>query len=350
MTDPQRWVAPLLWCLFVLSGFSGLVYQSMWSQYLGLVLGHAAYAQALVLAVFMGGMALGAWWAGRAGVGWTRLLTAYALAEGAIGLLALVFHPLFVAYSQWSTTRVLPALGDGMLGQVYPLLSASLLILPACLLLGATFPLLSAGILRRWPQEDARVLGGLYAANSLGAALGALLATFVLLPRLGMPGAMAVAGTVNLTVAVAAGVLSWRIESAVTTRPPLHHAPPSPSPNPRLLRGLLWAGMASGASSFAYEIGWVRLLNQALGTTLHGFELMLASFLLGLAAGGAWVRRRAAQWHDPLRAAGWAQVLMGLAALLSLLALSNAFDWTAALLSSLARNDSGYRLYLLGTA
>ena len=51
--------------LFVLSGFAGLIYQSVWSHYLGLTLGHAAYAQTLVLAIFMGGMALGAAWASR---------------------------------------------------------------------------------------------------------------------------------------------------------------------------------------------------------------------------------------------------------------------------------------------
>ncbi len=47
--------------LFALSGFAGLIYKSIWSQYLKLFLGHAAYAQALVLAIFMGGMALGGW-------------------------------------------------------------------------------------------------------------------------------------------------------------------------------------------------------------------------------------------------------------------------------------------------
>ena len=50
---------------FVVSGFAGLIYQSIWSQYFGLILGHAAYAQTLVLAIFMGGMSLGAWWASR---------------------------------------------------------------------------------------------------------------------------------------------------------------------------------------------------------------------------------------------------------------------------------------------
>lgn len=51
--------------LFGASGTAGLVYQSLWAQYAGLILGHAAYAQAAVLATFMGGMAAGAWWASR---------------------------------------------------------------------------------------------------------------------------------------------------------------------------------------------------------------------------------------------------------------------------------------------
>src|SRR5690606_27324604 len=197
--------------LFVVSGFAGLVYQSLWSHYLGLVLGHAAHAQNLVLAIFMGGMALGAWAAARLGLRWRRLVLAYAVAEAAIGVLGLAFHPLFLACTGLSE-RVLAALGDGPAAQAYPWLSAALLILPACVLLGATFPLLSAGWIRASRGQDARVLGGLYFANSLGAAGGALLATFVLLPRLGMPGALAVAGLANLAVAAAALGLARRAD------------------------------------------------------------------------------------------------------------------------------------------
>ncbi len=342
--------------LFVLSGFSGLVYQSLWTQYLGLVLGHAAYAQSLVLAIFMGGMAAGAWLAARLGTRWTRLLFAYAIAEAAIGVLGLAFHALFLGYAGISGA-VLPVLGDGVAGHAFPWLGASLLILPACLLLGATFPLLSAGWLRTAQAQDARVLGGLYAANSLGAALGALLATFLLLPRLGMPGAMTVAGVANLVVAAGACWLSWRHEgdSAGWTS----CEPPSPPPaasgtrsapaRPGLVRVVLAVGLFSGACSFVYEIGWIRLLNQALGTTVHSFELMLAAFLLGLAFGGAWVHRCAPRLRDPLQGAAFAQVAMGVAAMLSLLAFAQSFDWTAALVQSLARTDGGYRLFLLGS-
>jgi predicted membrane-bound spermidine synthase len=45
---------------FVLSGAAGLVYEVLWSRYLGLLVGHSAYAQVIVLAVFLGGMGAGA--------------------------------------------------------------------------------------------------------------------------------------------------------------------------------------------------------------------------------------------------------------------------------------------------
>src|SRR5882724_7073296 len=78
--------------IFTVSGFAGLIYESIWSHYLKLFLGHAAYAQTLVLALFMGGMAVGAWICSRYSERWPNLLRRYALAEGAIGLAALGFH------------------------------------------------------------------------------------------------------------------------------------------------------------------------------------------------------------------------------------------------------------------
>src|SRR5690348_555251 len=77
----SRGLKPAALFVFALSGAAGLIYQSIWSQYLGLYLGHAAYAQSLVLAIFMGGMALGAWWASRRSLQWRNLLRAYALIE-----------------------------------------------------------------------------------------------------------------------------------------------------------------------------------------------------------------------------------------------------------------------------
>jgi spermidine synthase len=86
--------------VFMLSGFAGLVYESIWATYLKLLLGHAAYAQTLVLIIYMGGMALGSSIASVRVFRWRNLLLGYAIVAGLIGLAGLVFRDIFDA-SMW---------------------------------------------------------------------------------------------------------------------------------------------------------------------------------------------------------------------------------------------------------
>ena len=350
--DRRLFAALLL--LFVPSGIAGLIYQSIWSHYLGLTLGHAAYAQTLVLAIFMGGMALGAWLCSRFDWSAYRLLVGYAMVEAVIGLAGLVFHPVFEAYTGFSQLQVLPALSATGMTAAWQWLSAGLLILPQCVLLGATFPLLSTGLLKTGRDGDGRVLGGLYFYNSLGAALGALIATFLLLPALGLAGTVAFAGWLNVMVALVALLIARALSMDRQAVPAAMDAVAgSVAPSPQvvaLARVLLLAAFVTGAMSFVYEIGWIRLLNQAMGTTVHSFELMLAAFILGLAFGGLWVRRRTGPDTDALRLFGYAQVAMAAAALLSILAFSQSFHWMGWIQAAVARGDEGYQLYSLATA
>jgi spermidine synthase len=92
--------------VFVVSGFTGLIYESIWSHYLKLFLGHAAYAQTLVLAIFMGGMALGSWAIAHYSWRLRRLLWTYVLVEWLIGLCALFFHPIFIAATGFAFAKV----------------------------------------------------------------------------------------------------------------------------------------------------------------------------------------------------------------------------------------------------
>lgn len=358
MTKVSRLSFGLL-VLFVLSGFAGLLYQSVWSHYLGLTLGHAAYAQTLVLAIFMGGMAVGAWLSSHYTVRWKRLILGYAVVEAVIGVCGLVFHPLFVAYTGLSQETILPGLGNASLAHGYQWLSAALMITPQSILLGATFPLMSAGLIRAMPDSHGEVLGGLYFSNSLGAAMGALLATFVLLPLVGLPGTVLTAGVLNILVALVAWLLSKSIDEE--TLAPIADASiarsadtPEQAENSlavrRLGRVLLWSTAVSGAASFVYEVGWVRLLNQALGSTIHSFELMLAAFILGLAFGGLWIRKRARSILEPVRYVGYVQVWMAIAALLSIPVFTQSFAWVGWIMGSLSRTAGGYTLFELATA
>ena len=151
-------------------GSPGLIYESVWTHYLKLFLGHAAYAQSLVLAVFMGGMAAGAAWCARLSARLANPLAAYAAVEAAIGLAALVFHPLFVALTDWSYDWLLPGLGSEWLALAAKLALSCALILPQSVLLGMTFPLMSAGLARAHRDTPGESLAMLYFTNSLGAA------------------------------------------------------------------------------------------------------------------------------------------------------------------------------------
>ncbi|GAB2670172.1 fused MFS/spermidine synthase [Arenimonas aestuarii] len=345
-----------LLALFVASGFAGLIYQAIWSHYLGLSLGHAAYAQTLVLAIFMGGMAAGAWLVSRRGVNWKRLIFAYAVVEILIGLAGLVFHPLFQAYSGFSQGVVYPALESELAVRAWQWGSAALLIAPQSILLGMTFPLMSGGYLRVAPRADGQILGGLYFTNSIGAAFGALFATFVLLPSVGMPGAMVTAGLVNLLVGLLAFMVSRQVDAmplpgSMASPAPTKESPTAAAGRPTVgfYRMMLLAALVTGASSFVYEIGWVRMLNQSLGTTLHSFELMLAAFILGLAFGGLWIRRKSDAIRDAVQYAGYAQVWMGIAALISIPIFGQSFRGVSWLLSMLPRDDFGYALFSFGS-
>src|SRR5690349_9201087 len=98
-----------LFLLFTVSGFAGLIYESIWSHYLKLFLGHAAYAQSLVLSIFMGGMAIGAWVAGQYSPRWRTPILMYAIVEGIIGAIALIFHSSFLSITELAYTSILPA-------------------------------------------------------------------------------------------------------------------------------------------------------------------------------------------------------------------------------------------------
>ena len=352
LTRTPSFIGRWLLCTFVLSGFAGLVYQSIWSQYLGVFLGHSAHAQSLVLILFMGGMAVGAWWASRRTAGLRWPLLAYALIELVIGVLGLAFDGLYQLTLGWVYQHGLPLLQGQGTGLRWA--AAVVLVLPQCVLLGATFPLMSAGYLRVQPQAQGEVLAGLYFSNSIGAAVGALASTYLLLPALGLPGTVQVAGVLNIAVALLVLPLA-RAGLALPTQagpaPVAAVTAPGPLDAARTqVAAVLCIALLTGASSFVYEITWVRMLSLALGTTLHSFELMLAAFIAGIAFGGLWLRHRADRMAHPLRVAGWVQVLMGLAALGSMFVYAQAFEWVGWLMRVIVRSAEGYGLFSVASA
>jgi spermidine synthase len=325
--------------LFTLSGFAGLIYESIWTHYLKLFLGHAAYAQSLVLVVFMGGMAAGSAWCSRISARLKNPLAGYALVEAIVGLCALGLHEIFVAVTGWSYASLLPGLGSEWLVLGAKLAVSCLLILPQSVLLGATFPLMSAGLVRAHPAASGESVSMLYFTNSLGAAVGVLVGGFLLIDWVGLPGTLRTAGSINLALAAVVWLLARPMAApALAARA---------GGEPRVALALLAVAFLTGMASFIYEIGWIRMLSLVLGASTHSFELMLSTFILGLALGGLAVRRRVDAVASPERLVGWVQLAKGLLALATLVVYDRSFELMEFLMKGLSRNESGYLLFNL---
>jgi spermidine synthase len=358
----------LLYFIFILSGAAGLIYESIWTRYLGLFVGHSAYAQIIVLVIFLGGMSLGAVLAGRRSDRLARPLYWYAGIEIVVGIIGLLFDDIFRAVSAGAYDSIFPSIGSPLVLTMVKWLLAAMLILPQSVLLGATFPLMSAGTLRivsaiEGTARSGRVLAMLYFANSLGAAAGVLFAGFYLIGAAGLPGTLLAAAIINLAVGLVVlvavrmrtmraasrgedSVVAALMDAPAETGDERTHARPVAGIAPAMLvRAMLIVSFGTAVASFVYEIAWIRMLSLVLGAATHSFELMLSAFILGLSLGAFWVRRRADSFTDPVRTLAIVQWLMGTFALLTLPVYVASFEWTAELMQGLARNDNGYRMY-----
>ncbi len=345
MSDTTRHRRRLIFAIFTTSGFSGLIYESVWSHYLNLFLGHAAYAQTLVLAIFMGGMAIGSWLMARYSHRIANLLLGYAIVEGVIGFFGLVFHRISTSSMAWAFDTLLPHLDSVAGAQVAKWTLGAALILPQSILLGMTFPLMSGATVRRFPERSGETLAMLYFTNSFGAAVGVLVSGFVLIRAVGLPGTMMTAGLLNIGLALFVwGIAKHWPDMVIASQPSAENAKTRNTPEraPTLLYWMLIGATVTGAASFFYEIAWIRMLSLVLGSSTHSFEMMLSAFILGIALGGFWVHRRIDALSNPLRFLSSTLLIMAGVALLSLPIYNEMFDLMAQVITTFASTAQGY--------
>ena len=276
-----------------------------WTRLLTIHIGHTTAAASTVVAAFMGGLALGAAIAGRAAARLTlrQCLYAYAILEGSVAVIALVL-PIELR----ATTPLLKwAYRDGAPGLLFPgvrLAASFLLILAPAVALGATFPIAVRWFTNRSGAAPARSGGILYALNTGGAAAGALLSGFLLIPAAGVSGSILLGVAVSAIAAGVVLVLASREDNLPrATGEPAPKRPPKNIPRrsepiaPAMPTWLAAAALGlSGFASMLFEIVWTRVLAMTIGPTTYAFAGTIAALILGLAigsAGGAWIGSRA---------------------------------------------------------
>ncbi len=305
--SPTERVARGLPLLVVVSGGAALVYQSLWMRSFGLVFGNTTDAVAMVLAVFMGGLALGSALAARRPN--ADPLCAYGVVEIGIGSAVLLSLPLLRALP-WAYGEL--AGFEGPVEMAGRVVLASIVLLPATVMLGMTIPL-AVEVLARAGRPVRASFGRLYLLNTLGGAAGVALTPFLLVPVLGVRGALMAAAAGSLAMGGLA--LYWRREVTLSAEPPprteeaadegrfsASGLPPEDERARRVLVAVLAAVL--GAATLGIEVLWARSYALVIGSSVYAFSLMLLAVLLGIASGASVYGRVRARIERPTRAVG----------------------------------------------
>ncbi|MCE7872613.1 hypothetical protein DYH09_19830 [bacterium CPR1] len=269
----------ILRLLFVCSGAAGLIYQVIWARQLGLVFGNTLQSAASTAAAFLLGLGLGAYLAGR----WSPPHPGRAFAAMEL-VVALTGLAVTLGISKITPLASALASSHPDLLTVARFVLAFLLLLIPCTAMGATLPLLVEHLDE---GRFASTLGALYALNTLGAALGAWGADFVLAPRLGVIGTALAASGLDLLVGLLALLLTRKAEAVERQVRPAR----VPIRIPGQLVALLYL---TGFASLALEILYVRMMVFFNGHDIYAFSTVLGCYLVGLVLGGLWVARRGA--------------------------------------------------------
>jgi spermidine synthase len=318
--------AGLLYLLFFFSGISGLVYQVVWVRGFGLVFGNTAYSSASVIAIFMLGLGVGSYVFGR----WAdrryaqapdSLLSIYAyveLAIAALGVAVSLALPHLTALSALTSSYVADASGWFVLSSSSYVARAAIaivLLTPITALMGGTLTLLIRYRVRQDLERTAgSTIAALYGINTLGAAAGAWLTDFILVPTAGLLATQLVAVALNVIAGV--GVLLLRrpdtARAAVPDKSRVRE--PRRASSTRARPALVACALALvGFAGLGMEILWLRHFTLLLGGFRAVFSLALTVILLGIGAGsllGGWIDRRVARALSGPRTSRPAEALM----------------------------------------
>lgn len=294
---------------FLLSGLSSLIYQIIWTRLLVFVFGSTTFATSTVLAVFMGGLAIGSFVAGKKADSLKRPFYWYGILEAIIGVWALATPSLLAAALPIYKTLFQSLHEQQLLFGLVRFLVASIVLLPPTACMGATLPLLSRFITSSLSTVGDRI-GTLYSLNTLGAVIGSVAAGFLLLPVFGLNATTLIAATINILLGASVLMVARRLEvnsvvsvinsdeissedQTVAHSDSLVHQSSIDTAKKEPVSGklsqitivtMLSFGV-SGALAMIYEVAWTRCLLMVIGSTTYAFSVMLCTFLLGIFLG-----------------------------------------------------------------
>lgn len=314
---------------FFLSGLTGLIYQVLWTKMIIKIIGSSPFAVSIILTVFMSGLGIGSFLAGRIidrTANASKLVQVYGLLELAVSAYAMaipllinLMRPLYaIIYNQLFHHFVLYNL--------ITFVGCFVLLSIPVICMGATLPVLCRFYVTSLSSLGTHT-GRLYGLNTIGAAFGAFICGFWLINILGIWGSLTCAVVINATIGVVclfAGLLIKSLPTAAQSKPissgntAAENIGPSleTSQPPLAAKAAIVIFAVSGFCAMSYEVIWTRLIGLIAAPTTYSFTIVLVSFITGLALGSMLFGFLADRVKNPLWLLFGSQIAAALLALL----------------------------------
>jgi spermidine synthase len=162
----------LVYVAIALSGLTALGSEVVWTRMLSLIFGATAYTFSLILAVFLVGLGIGS--TVGAGLAKNSRNPREALGWCQVALCATIAWAAYATGASLPYWPINPSISTSVVFNFQlDLVRAFWVMLPGAILWGASFPLALASVAVPG-QDSAKLVGGVYAANTVGAIVGAL--------------------------------------------------------------------------------------------------------------------------------------------------------------------------------
>lgn len=255
-----------------LSGLCSLGYQAIWQRYLGVLVGSESRSITLIISVFLLGLSIGYYYFGKLSTKFTSRNQAtkfYGYIELATAMYALLFGKLFTVFLNSSLS--------GVNNLFLHFLVTCLLILIPTFLMGATIPIMTLAL----PETEKDVNtthSKIYGINTIGAFLGVLLTSLILVPSLGLDISLKFLGSINLLLAII--YLVNNLTGQITDKKEIKSIDLKVSS-----KALMAFAFVMGMASISLEVLWIRVLSMTIGTSYVVFPIVLSIFIFSIGYG-----------------------------------------------------------------
>lgn len=267
--------SPILLIYAFFSGISVLIYEIVWARQLALIFGSTVIATTIVIAIFMAGLGFGSLYFGRQADKSSRPLRLFSSLQLGTGAFAFGAFLVFQGLPHLQRTMY-HAISGKLLSPLFVVLITTLSMIIPTLFMGATLPILCKVFVDD-QNKIGQGIGLIYALNTAGSVIGALITGFYLIANFGHAISIIFAVLINITL----GLGSLR---KVKSKPSMMVVEKDPEDRPVYTSLIVIAGLI-GFCGLAYEILWTRSLHVFTANSTYSFTSILVIFLSGIVIG-----------------------------------------------------------------